>query len=135
MRPAQSLTSREAIKINSHARVKLGVIGRGNPRSIVEQHRDLAIFGDGQLFLKLVPEIGGVNHRSVFIDGIGEFFWGINENELGSGQADGAVEGAAAPSHNYFMFQASCVGKLPNIFVTGARHTSGSCGRHGARST
>ncbi len=57
----------------------------------------------------------------------------FGENELGSGEADGVVESAAAADHDDFVLQAGGVGKLPNIFRIAAGHAGSSGGGHGAR--
>jgi hypothetical protein len=83
--------------------------------------------------LQFFTQIRGVDHRGVFINGVGEFFRRIGENQLGASEPDGAVESAAASYHDDFMFQSGGIGKLPDIFVIGAGHTSRrGCG-HRAR--
>src|SRR6185437_8862148 len=61
----------EAVEIDSHFRVKLGVICRRYAGGIVKQHRDFVVFRNGQFFLQFLPEVGGVDHRRVFVYGIG----------------------------------------------------------------
>ena len=93
------------------------------------------IFSDGQFLLKFVAKIGGVDHGGAFVDGVGEFFGRVGENQLGAGQPDGAVKRAPAADHDHFMFQSRRVRKLPDGFVIGAGHASGRCGCHGPRCT
>ena len=93
------------------------------------------LFGDRQALLEFVTEVGGVDHRRVVVDRIGEFLRGVHQNQFCTGQPDGAVEGASAPDHDYFMFQASRVGKLPDVLIVGAGHASGGCSCHGACGT
>ena len=54
--------------------VELGVVGGRNARGIIQQHRNFVVFRDGQFSLQFFTQIGGVDHRGVFVDGIGEFF-------------------------------------------------------------
>src|SRR6266536_2909325 len=52
LRAAKSFSTRKGVKVNSHSGVELGVIGGWYARRVVQQHRDLSIFGDRQLPLQ-----------------------------------------------------------------------------------
>ena len=56
-----------------------------------------------------------------------------DENQFGAGQPDGAIERATASDHDHFVLQAGGIGKLPDVFVVGAGHACGGCGRHCTR--
>ena len=55
------------------------------------------------------------------------------EDQLGAREPDGTIERATASDHDHFVFQASGIGKLPDVFVVGAGHACGGCRRHCAR--
>ena len=134
MRPGEALAAGEAIHIDAHAGVELGIIGGRDSGCVVQQHGYFVVFGDGQFFLQFVAQIGGVNHCGVFAEGIGQFLGRVHQNQFGPGQADGAVERATAADHHHFMFQPGGVRKLPDFLVIGARHAScGGCGHSAGR--
>src|SRR5262249_44450876 len=70
LRPAQAFSAREGVQIELHFRVQLDVVDRWNAGGIIKQQWHATVFGDGSLARQLVAEIGGINHRSVGIDGV-----------------------------------------------------------------
>ncbi len=130
---AQSLAAREAVEINSHLRVELGIVDGRDPGCVIQQHGNLVLLRNRQFSLEFFPEIGGVDHGGVFADRVNEFFRGESENQLCASQADGAVECAPSSHHDHFMLQPGRIGKLPDVLVIGAGHARGRGGCHRAR--
>src|SRR6059058_3228650 len=63
---AQSLAAREAVEINSHPRVELGIVDGRDPGCVIQQHGNLVLLRNRQFLLEFFPEIGGVDHGGVF---------------------------------------------------------------------
>src|SRR6185437_15142817 len=131
---AKPFASGKTVQWNAHLGVKLGVVRRRNAGGIVQQHRNVMIFRDGQFLLQLVAEIGGVDHCRVFVDGIGEFVGGIDEHQLCASESNGAVKSTSTADHNHFMLKTGPIGELPDVLIVGSSDAASCSGSHGAGS-
>ena len=84
---------------------------------------------------KAVVAPGGVDHCCLRSNRRMQMVHSVGEHQFASGQADRAVESAAASQHNDFTFQAGGVGQLPYVFCIGAGDAGRGRYRHRARRT
>ena len=61
-----------------------------------------------------------------------EIVHGVGDDQLGAGEAEGAVEGAAAAQHDDFALHAGGIGQLVDLFGVGAGDAARGGGGHGA---
>src|SRR5262249_40141112 len=131
LRTLESFAAGEAVEIDLHLGVEREIVRWRNTGGVVEKHGDVVRLGSGEIGGEFVAEVGGVDHRGLFVDGVGDFVGVFDEDEFGAGEADGVVKGAAAADHDDFVLHSGGVGELPDFLGIAASHAGRSGGGHG----